>query len=210
MKFVYRISAWNRKRKWRIFTDIFKIDENIKILDIGYASTEYSDTDNYIEKNYPYPEKITALGIEDPTNFIKKYPKVKVVRYNGINFPFENKVFDIGWSNAVLEHVGDRDAQMYFLREINRVCRSFFITTPNKFFPVEVHTKIPLFHFLLPKKWFDILLRIMGKEWATGTYMRLCSRKELEEMLKEAGIIDCKIIENRLFIFTIDFIIYKL
>ncbi|MCM8776660.1 MAG: class I SAM-dependent methyltransferase [Candidatus Omnitrophica bacterium] len=210
MDISYKISAWNRNRKWKIFTTLFRIDENVKILDIGYQSIEYRDIDNYLEKHYPYPEKITALGIEEPTNLMKKYPKIKTIRYDGITFPFENKEFDIGWSNAVLEHVGDRNTQIHFLKEINRVCKSFFITTPNKFFPVEIHTKIPLLHFLLPERWFDIIIKLIGKSWATGNYMRLCSKKELKKMLAEAGITGYKIIENKLFLFTIDFVIYKI
>lgn len=210
MDISYKISRWNRDRKWKIFTTLFRIDENIKILDIGYQSVENRDIDNYLEKHYPYPENITALGIEDPTNLMGKYPQIKVIRYDGINFPFKNKEFDIGWSNAVLEHVGDRNAQIHFLKEVNRVCKFFFITTPNKFFPIEIHTKIPLLHFLLPKKWFDIILKLTGKSWATENYMRLCSRRDLQKMLTEAGITDYKIIKNKFFIFTIDFIIYRL
>ncbi|MDR2410330.1 MAG: hypothetical protein LBE13_19775 [Bacteroidales bacterium] len=44
-----------------------------------------------MEKNYPYPSNITALGIEDYDLFKVRYPDVSVVRYDGRVFPFEDK-----------------------------------------------------------------------------------------------------------------------
>ncbi len=63
------------------------------------------------------------------------------------------------WSNAVLEHVGTRDDQLLFLREVRRVGRRVFLTTPNRHFPVEVHTRTPLLHWL-PKPVFERYLRL--------------------------------------------------
>ena len=206
MSFAYKISAWNRKRKWKQFQDQFHPTKEMKILDIGFNATEYSDTDNFLEKHYQYPNQITALGIDDPTEFQKKYPDVTAVQYDGKVFPFKNKQFDICWSNAVLEHVGSYGAQVLFLKEIARTSAHGFITTPNKHFPIEVHTRVPLLHWL-PKQWFDAFLRFIGKEWATGDYMRLVSKKELQCCLKDAGIDSYKIIHNRLFGFTLDFIV---
>lgn len=70
---------------------------------------------NYLEKHYPYPQKITALGINGKDVFCRNYPLVRAVLYDGVNFPFGNKQFDIGWSNAVIEHVA-RGATLFFER----------------------------------------------------------------------------------------------
>lgn len=94
-----------------------------------------------------------------------------------------------------------------FLKEIKRVANRAFVTTPNKFFPIEVHTCVPLLHFL-PKKLFDKYLLFIGQKWATGNYMNLLSLKDIGIFLKESGISRYKIIKNKLLFFTLDFIIY--
>ena len=207
MSFAYKISAYNRKRKWKIFQELFKPTTITTILDVGFSDQEYSQTDNFLEKNYPHPKNITALGIDTPRIFLERYPQVKVVQYDGKNFPFHDQEFDICWSNAVVEHVGDRDAQILFLQEAKRVAKRVFITTPNKHFPIEIHTRTPLLHFL-PKRIFDKYLLCIGKKWATGDYMNLLSLKELETMLHQAGFTHYKIIKNKILFFTIDFIVY--
>ena len=206
MSFAFKISSYNRKRKWRIFLELMKPTSSGKVLDVGFTEREYGDTMNYIEKHYPYPEKITALGIIEPVEFPKRYPKVRAVKYDGGRFPFGDKEFDICWSNAVIEHVGDRGKQLFFLKEINRTSRKAFITTPNRLFPVEVHTKTPFLHFM-SKRIFDSYLRLVGKKWATGDYMNLLAFQDLRSLLKDAGISRYKIMRNRLLLFTMDFVV---
>jgi len=38
----------------------------MKVLDVGFLDLEYSSTYNFIEKHYPYPERLTALGVQVP------------------------------------------------------------------------------------------------------------------------------------------------
>ncbi len=206
MTLAHKISAFNRNRKYKIFLELFKPNSTLSILDVGYSDKEYSATDNFLEKNYPFQEKITALGIDEPDKFSERYPQVKAIQYGGKKFPFIDKVFDICWSNAVLEHVGNNDDQLLFLKEIKRVSTMAFITTPNRYFPVEVHTRTILLHFL-PKKIFERYLLSIGKKWATGNYMNLLSYDDIKTLLKSAGISNYRIIRNKILFFTLDFII---
>jgi hypothetical protein len=64
-----RVSHWNRRRKWRLFECEINPQPATKVLDAGYSDEEYSMTDNFIEKHYPYPEMLTALGIDEPERF---------------------------------------------------------------------------------------------------------------------------------------------
>lgn len=201
-----RISAFNRKRKWNIFLQEVKTDKDSLLLDVGYTDQEYAAVDNYLEQHYPYLKNITALGVEEPKHFSKKYKPVRVVKYGGGIFPFRDKQFDVCWSNATLEHVGGEEKQILFLREIARVADQAFVTTPNKNFPIEVHTRTPFLHFL-PKKFFDAYLRITGRGWAAGDYMNLLTLKKIRKILKAAGIKKYRIIQNRFMFWTLDFII---
>lgn len=108
--------------------------------------------------------------------------------------------------NAVLEHVGDIHKQEKFLREIRRVSKHAFVTTPNRCFPFEVHPRILLLH-LLPKEIFDNLLMMLGKSWATGDYMHLLSWRNIRDLLSKCEITNYKIIRNKILVMTVDFII---
>lgn len=205
MSLAYSISAYNRKRKWKLFLQTFPPKKHQTVLDVGYSDVEHSETENYIEKHYPFQKNITALGIDAPDSFQNKYPKVRVVQYDGTRFPFQDGEFDVCWSNAVLEHVGNEDDQILFLQEIARTSKSAFITTPNRYFPIETHTRLPFVHFF-PKKICDFFFIMMGKGWATGGYMTLLSKRDVKRLLSRAGIENYRILSNRL-LFPLDFVI---
>ncbi len=201
------ISGYNRRRKWRLFKEKIGFHPDYRVLDVGFTENEHSSTENFLEKNYPYQEKITALGIEEADKFRRNYPKVKVVNYDGRIFPFKDKEFNLAWSNAVIEHVGPEEDQVRFVSELNRVAERVFLTTPNLYFPFEVHTWTPLLHFMLPQKWFDRYLDLIGKPWAKGEFMFLLSLRDVKRILHQAGVRDYRIYKNRLAGFVLDFVI---
>ena len=205
MSIANKVSGFNRQRKWDLFIQEFPPRSNTRILDVGFSDREYSPNDNFIEKYYPFPEMLTALGIDKPIDFTMRYPRVKAIQYAGDVFPFAGKQFDVCWSNAVIEHVGSHEKQLGFLKEIKRVSRRAFITTPNRYFPIEPHTRTPLLHYL-PKKLFESFLRAIGKKWATGDYMNLLGIKEICGLLKGADIKNYRIMRNKLFGATLDFV----
>lgn len=205
MGLAHRVSNFNRTRKWSQFLSIVEPRPGLRVLDIGYTEREHQDADNFLEKHYPYPEDITALGVDEPIEFRQRYPKVKAVRYDGRRFPFEDKSFDIAWSNAVIEHVGGANEQAFFLSEVVRVSKFAFVTTPNRYFPMEVHTRLPLVHWL-PKPVFDRILVALGKDWAAGAYMDLLSERDFRRRLSDVGVRDYRFIKNRLAGLTMDFV----
>ena len=104
----------------------------------------------------------------------------------------------------MLEHVGSETDRRRFVSEINRVADRALLTTPNRWFPVDSHTKLPFLHYL-PKPLFDWMLERLGKRWATGDYMHLMGRREIVRLLREVGIEHFHIRSNRLGPFTMDF-----
>lgn len=195
IKFLFMSNS--RTKKFDLFLNevCTSIDETI--LDVGAADIEYSPFDNFLEKHYPYPNKITALSILPLVHFSQRYPEVSTIIFKGGSFPFADNSFDVVHSNAVIEHVGGKEKQRAFIKELARVGKRFFFTTPSRHFPIETHTNVPFFHYL-PKQIFDRLLRIIGKEWASGDYMNLLTRRDLEEIMSQAGVHKYRIITKKI------------
>ncbi len=203
--FAYQTSATNRARKWKLFNATYPPNPEWPVIDVGFSPGGKVESDNYFEKHYPHTSKITALTIAPIGDSPERYPDITVVRYEGKVIPFDDKTFELVWSNAVVEHVGGRDAQVQFIREVDRVATRHFITTPNRWFLFEVHTKLPLVHWL-PKPIFDRIAKKLGKGWATGSYMNLLSRRQFERALREAGVTDYHITANRFLGVPMDFV----
>jgi len=201
-----KISNKNRRHKFQVFMELFNPGVDDNILDIGANDEEYSENDNMLEKLYPYKKNITVLGLHSYKEFSNRYQDIKTITYDGKVFPFKDKEFEYGWSNAVLEHVGDFNKQVFFIKEITRTCKKAFITTPNRLFPVEVHTRIPLLHFL-PKHIFDSILVIFNLKWASGDYMHLLTKRKLIKVLNAAGVKNYTIRCNRFMLFAMDFMV---
>lgn len=192
------ISKKSRARKWAQFLVLMTPGPEDRLIDVGVNTIEYSEADNYLERHYAYPKNITAVGVEtDFAEFKRRYPDVTAVTSDGTRLPFEDDSFDIACSNAVIEHVGGSEKQVAFLRELYRVGKRGYMTTPNRLFPVEVHTRIPFLHILLSKQAFDRVATMIGKGWAAGDYMHLLSEAELRAIAAEAGVERYEIIRNR-------------
>lgn len=200
-----RVSGRNRERKMDRFMEICRPTSQTRVLDVGFSDHEYGPNDNYIERHYPWPHNLTALGICESVECRSKYPEVTFVRYDGTYFPFETSSFDIAWSNAVLEHVGDLKRQELFIRELTRVARRVWVTTPSRRFPVDTHTLIPVAHWF-PKNLRDGIYRLAGKPWATGDRLNLLYKRDLQRILRAADVTEYRIITNRILLWPVDYV----
>jgi hypothetical protein len=138
---------------------------------------------------YPHKARITATGIDDASHLERRFPGVKFVPGNGKRLPFPDDAFDVVHSSAVIEHVGSRADQLRFLSEMWRVARrSIFLTTPNRWFPVEVHTTIPMLHWLPPPVYRRLLRRLGLHFYADENNLNLLSGGDLVLLCTAAGI----------------------
>jgi hypothetical protein len=137
-----------------------------RILDVGVTNRDWRDA-NFFESRYPWPERITAVSIEPVPVFERNHPSVKLVLADGRQLPFADGEFDIGFSNAVIEHVGSRVDQSRFVSEMVRTCRRVFICTPNARFPVDPHTLLPFVHWLPRRQRYRVLRLTGNSHWAS-------------------------------------------
>jgi len=154
-----------------------------RVLDVGVTCDEAQRESNYFEQLYPYPHNLTCVGTEDGSHLPLRYPGLVYERIRpGESLPFKDAAFDVVFSNAVLEHVGSRAAQAAFIQELCRVGKSFFITTPDRWFPVEHHTGLPLLHYLPVGMFRALLRRTRYHYWAAESNLNILTRPELERL----------------------------
>ena len=173
MRLADAISLRSRRRKLALFLEVMGPTPATTVLDVGVDEVSLGDaggqsgctTHNLLEERYPWPERLTALGLHDGARFRERYPQIAYVQGDACALPFADGAFDVVHSNAVIEHVGGRERQEAFVREAVRVGRRVFVTTPNRWFPIEVHTRLPLVHWL-PEGPAGRAYDLAGKSWA--------------------------------------------
>ena len=151
--------------------------ENSKILDFGCGSGTLAIM---IQKAYPHAS-VTGVDVDPEILFIaeKKVSesglKIKLVKYDGINLPFDGKeVFDIVVSSLVFHHLSTNNKEVA-LKEIYNALKSggkFFILDFGK--PRSIYTKIA----------FAIFRRLDGEE-----NTRVNAYGHLSTFVKNSGFI---------------------
>ncbi len=140
------MSLRSRTKKFELFESVFRPRPEDRVLDIG-ASGEVFLRYTF-EDVYPYPQHITAGGydLREVLSARQCYPQPRYAVFDGCCLPFPDKSFDLVFSNAVIEHIPGRQKQ--FADEIMRVGKSWFVTTPNYWYPFEAHYHLPFIQFL--------------------------------------------------------------
>jgi SAM-dependent methyltransferase len=142
--------------------------------------------ENWLEKQAQRSSRLIAVGLGDMRQFQEKYPAVWCVQADGMALPFKDAAVDVAVANAVLEHV-PLDGREPFVRSFSRVVRQWgLISVPDRWCPVEIHSRIPFAH------WFPFwrtLFRILGKAfWASSDNLAtLFTRVSLLSLLRVAG-----------------------
>ncbi len=150
---------------------------------------------NYFEQMYPHPESLTCVGTEDAAHLVDRYPGLVYRQIHpGDALPFRDGEFDIVFSNAVLEHVGSRPAQAAFVRELCRVGRDFFVTTPNRWFPIEHHTGLPLLHYLPASIFRGVLRRTRYRHWAEESNLNILTASEFAALFPATAAVEVRAI----------------
>ena len=101
---------------------------------------------------------------------------------------------DLVISNATIEHVGSYENQIKMCNNIINLSKKYFIImTPNRFHPLEFHTKIPIIHWL-PKKIHRRILKFLGlKFFAEEKNLNLLSQYDFKSIMRELNQINYEI-----------------
>lgn len=135
-----------RGRRLALFKSLIAtIPHPVKILDVG-GTIVFWQNSGFLEEFESI--EITVINITIKNNQTI-HPRLKTVAGDARSMKqFEDKEFDVVFSNSVIEHVGDYDDQRQMASEVMRIGKKYFVQTPNLYFPIEPHFVFPLFQFL--------------------------------------------------------------
>ncbi len=184
-----RFSQRSRRKKFELYHRVFEPRPRDRVLDVGAAGDVFSRYT--FEDVYPYPQRIVGGGYEfaEVVSAREHYPASAYAVFDGCAIPFPDQSFDLVFSNAVIEHILGEGRQEAFAREIMRVGRSWFVTTPNYWFPFESHHHLPFFQFL-PRTLQMYYNRLLGTHIAKGTVQELglLSARRLKQLFPTSRI----------------------
>jgi len=173
-----RLRNKRQKEFETLFYTRFKKTDSVKILDVGGT--------DYFWKNSSLPNEPTVeITLLNLTKEKVNIPGIKSIVGDATNMPeFQDKSFDLVFSNSVIEHVYTWENQMKMAQEIQRVGKHFFVQTPNKYFPIEAHYAIPFAQFM-PK---SVMLPVLTKTRLSR--LKKWNKADAEQYLDEILLVD--------------------
>jgi hypothetical protein len=198
-KTIYAINHYNffdkivLKKRLEISNIINKIIEDLQLydaLDIGTTNDDKNVSSNTVIKNIKNIKKFKCISDQLVTSsFFSKILKKSITEEFSENelYKFSS---DLVITNATIEHVGGVLNQKKMIENIIKLTKKIFvITTPNRFHPIEFHTKIPLIHWF-PKSIYRKILKFLGLSfYANEENLNLLTVDELKKLLDSQKIV---------------------
>ena len=164
-----------RPLRMRRFVELFGVRDTSRILDVG-------GTDD----NWAYIEQKPRLTIVNLEKMAADRDNIQFTAGDARALSYQDKSFEIAYSNSVIEHVGTWEDQVRFAAEIRRVGQRYYVQTPYKWFPIEPHFVAPFIHYL-PKS----IQRHLT--WAGAWYWTVKpDRKGIDSYIDEIQLLDIK------------------
>jgi hypothetical protein len=190
-----RLSQRSRRIKMELLQQWLPLQGHERILDIGSQVDPHS---RQVLERYSDPSRITAANIvpEHLAAIRAAFPGVHTVLCDARQMPFRDREFDIVYSNAVIEHVGDLASQQRMADEVRRVGKRWFLTTPNRWYPFEFHVRMPLISWL-PPRWMHRAARLCGYDHIQRRYrigtdhsdVQLLTARQLRRMFPDSLVL---------------------
>jgi hypothetical protein len=169
------------------------LHQNISILDVG--GTE----DFWVQMGYHHKSnmRFTLLNIANTNTHHGNFTSLVGDARKLDNL--QDSSSDIVFSNSVLEHVGTFDDQILAANHIRRIGKSYFVQTPNYWFPVERHFLFVGYQYL-PLSLRAFFLRRFNLGWfskapdkaeliTTVSSIRLLTKRNMRTLFPEAEIV---------------------
>ena len=207
-KFIDRIVLNKRKEMANIINRQLDNIELTDALDIGSTDDNNFESSNFLIKNINNIKHYKSLSNQVITDKFFSSSLIKSITDNLSVEEVDKFKSDLVISNATIEHVGSLEDQIKMISNVIRLSKKIFIiTTPNRFHPIDFHTKLPLIHWL-PKKIHRKLLNMLNLNFfAKEDNLNLMSENDLKKALANQNIKKYEIFHIRLFGFKSNFLV---
>lgn len=155
-----------------------------RVADFGVSGHRDHPAHYFFETLYPHRDRLTAIGraAEGAAWMSHEFPGLTFLEADLRRIPVPDGHFHAGICNAVVEHAGTRESQAALVAEICRVCRRVMFTTPNRRFPVELHTFLPFLHWLPDRRYRAALRRLGHTYFAEVDNLNLLDRQSFASL----------------------------
>ena len=207
--FFERIINQKRMEMFKLVCKKINISKINDLLDIGTTNDSKLSSSNFFCRMFDKIPKHKSISNQKINNSRFERCLKKSITSNFSKKEINILKSDLVISSAVIEHVGNFKNQTNKVRNMIQLSKKYvIITTPNRFFPVEVHTKLPLIHWL-PKKMFrKILLSLRMDYFACEKNLNLLDIIELKKILDTfSREISYKIYNIRFLYFVSNFLV---
>ena len=209
--FIDNIIKKKRLEMLNILNKNIKDNDIESFLDIGTTEENELESSNYFVKNFDKIKIKNSISDQEIKNdnfnkFLRKsitseFSETEILNYKS----------DLVISSATIEHVGSYENQIKMLENIIKLTNKyFFITTPNRFFPIDFHTKLPVIH-MLPKKIHRKILRLINlNEYAEEENLNLLDENTVNKLINRQQNVsfEIRIFKVKLFGLTSNLLIY--
>ena len=162
LKIFDKIITKKRSQIVDIINDQIILNNINEVLDIGTTNDTKNKSSNFIVKNLKNIKNFYSISDQLITSSFFKKKLQKSITENFSEYEIENLKSDLVISNATIEHVGNYDNQKAMINNMIKLSKKMIIiSTPNRYHPLEFHTKIPFIHWL-PKNIHRKILKSIG------------------------------------------------
>lgn len=136
-----------RQRRFRLvramIDDIVARKGKCRIADIGGTEYYWRISNGYIEQA---PVEITLINLTAAPVGGDRFQSIAGDATDLADI--DDNAFDLVHSNSVIEHVGSWDRMTRMAANVRRLAPSYYVQTPNFWFPFEPHFRFPGFQYL--------------------------------------------------------------
>ena len=177
-------------------------------LDIGSTNDLDNKSSNYLIRNLKNIKIYKSISDQVISNNFFSKCLTKSITENFSYDEIQSMKSDVVISNATIEHVGGFEQQKKMIENMLLLTKKYFIiTTPNRYHPLDFHTKLPILHWF-PKRIHRKLLKLLKLEFfSKEENLNLLSKKDLITLLEIVGVNNFKIFDISLLGFKSNLIV---
>ncbi len=168
------------------FHEHFNLTPESRILDVGGSG-------DWDWKAFGIEARITVINLNPPP---ERCAGTYVQGSACDMHMFADDEFDLVFSNSVIEHLFSREDQQRMAGEILRVGKAFWVQTPNRHFPLELHLCFPFFQYFplkiklfIARYWPFSFQKMRGKSAEYDAQAILLNKSELMSLFPNSKLI---------------------